>query len=94
MYIKVRLVIFLKKSPFGANRQLGENLIYNSATLYLVMICKDFLKRFIMMKHKVCTKLTLLNFNQNILFWDEKAICAKLGLKLCNLISHDPHIST
>ena len=40
------------------------------------------------------TKVTLFNFTQNILFSDQKAICAKFGPKLCNLISHDPNIMT
>ena len=46
---KVRY-FFPKKSPFGAS------LVQNYATLYLMIVCKDFLKHFIMMKQKMCSK--------------------------------------
>ena len=87
-YTKVRLVIFPKKSSIGQTGILGP--ICSKIMLPLMICCKDFLKHFIIMKQKRCTKETLSNFPLNIRFWDQQAISAKFDTKLCNLISHDP----
>ena len=87
-YTKVRLVIFPKKSSFGQTGILGP--ICSKIMLPLMISCKDFLKHFIIMKQKWCTKERLSNFPLNIRFWDQQAISVKFDTKLWNLTSHDP----
>ena len=85
MYTKVRRAIFPKNSPFVANRQFGENLVQNYATLYLMIVRKDFFKHLIMMKRKMWTKVTLFNFTQTVFFCGQKAICANFGQNYATL---------
>ena len=49
--------------PFSKQAIWGKSGL-NYATLYLMIGCKDFLKHFIMKKHKICTKVTLFNCRQ------------------------------
>ena len=79
---KVRY-FFPKKSPSGAS------LVQNYATLYLMIVCKDFLKHFIMMKQKMCSKVTLFNFTKNILFLGLKGNLCQIRFKVMQ-----PYISS
>ena len=53
---------FSKKISFWGKQAIWDKSGPKFATFYLMIVCKDCLKHFIMMKHKMCTKVTLLNF--------------------------------
>lgn len=56
-------------------------------TLYLMIVCKRFLKIFSLMKHNRCTKVTLINLLKNTLFLANRQVAPSLASNYSTLIS-------
>ena len=71
--IKVTLVNFSKISPFGENEQFRTRMAQNYATFYIMIQCKDFLKRFSIAKHNRFISPKMFSFEANGQFWTNLA---------------------